>query len=99
SQGTPERLEQRVQVMTRDDTDIGHPEVLEQLPRLRKVDDRTAKTLAQLEDGRADDRDALDGAVVCAPAVLPCVRQLDLGQVLRERADGRADRHLVVVED
>ena len=54
-QRTPERLEQRVQVMTRDDPDVGHPEVLEQLPGLGEVDDRTAKTLAQLEDRRADD--------------------------------------------
>src|SRR5207244_7712664 len=32
-------------------------------------------------------------------ARLPRARQLDLAEVLRQPADGRADRHLVVVED
>ena len=46
-----------------------------------------------------DDRDPLDVAVVGALAMLPGARELDLAEVLRERPDRRADRHLVVVDD
>ena len=91
--------EQRVQVVPGDDPDVGDPEVLEQLTRLGEADDRLAQPTAQLEDGAADDRDPLDVPVVGALALAPRPRQLDLGEVLRERADGRADRHLVVVDD
>ena len=73
-------------------------EVLEQLPRLGEIDDRPAQALAQLEHGLADERDPFDRPVIGALAVLPCARQLDLREVLGERPDGRADRHLVVVE-
>ena len=41
----------------------------------------------------------IDRAVVGALALAPRARQLDLREVLRERADRRADRHLVVVDD
>ena len=64
-------LEQRVDVMTRHDADVGEAEILEQLPRLCEVDDRCAHPPAPLKDGRADDRDPLDHPVVGASAVLP----------------------------
>ena len=79
--------------------DVGDPEVLEQLPGLGELDDHSAHSTAQLEDGPADDRDPLDAPVVRALALPPGARQLDLREVLREGADGRADRHLVVVDD
>ena len=94
-----QRHEQGVQVVTGHHADVGDPEILEQLARLGEADDRLAQPAAQLEDGPADDRDPLDGPVVRALALAPCPRQLDLGEVGRERPDGRADRHLVVVED
>ena len=97
-QRAPERLEERVEVVPRHDADVGDPEVLEQLAGLGEVDDRLAQPPAELEHGAADERDALDGPVVGALALPPRPRQLDLRQVLGERADGRADRHLVVVE-
>ena len=93
-----ERREQRLEVVAGHDADVGDAEILEQLARLGEVDDRRAEPLAQLEHGRADDRDPLDELVVRALALLPRPRQLDLGEVLREGADRRADRHLVVVE-
>ena len=52
----------------------------------------------ELEHGGSNERDALDGPVVGALALAPRPGQLDLRQVLGERTDGRADRHLVVVE-
>ena len=93
-----ERLEQRVEVVARHEADVGDAEVLEQLAGLGEMDDRLAEPAAQLEDGAADDRDPLDGPVIGALALAPRSRQLDLREVRRERADGRADRHLVVVE-
>ena len=64
-----EGLEQGMEVVARDEPDVGDPEVLEQLARLGEVDDRPREPLAQLEDGRADDRDPLDGPVVGALAL------------------------------
>ena len=84
--------------MARHDADVGDPEILEQLAGLGEVDDRLAEPPAELEHGGSDDRDALDGPVVGALALAPRPRQLDLREVLGERTDGRADRHLVVVE-
>ena len=98
-QSTSERLEQRVEVVARHGTDVGDPEILEQLPGLGEADDRAAQPPTEFEDRSADDRDPLDRAVVNALALAPGPRQLDLREVRRERADGRADRHLVVVED
>ncbi len=97
-EGAPEGLEQRVDVVARHRADVGDPEVLEQLAGLGEPHDRRAEPATQLEDVHADHRDPLDGPVVGALAVAPRARQLDLAQVLRERPDGRADRHLVVVE-
>ncbi len=94
----PERLGQRADVMPRDDTDVRDPEVLEELPRLREPDDRGAQAARQLQEMRAEDRHALDRSVVGAPALAPGARELDLRQVFREGTDGRADRHLVVVD-
>ena len=94
-----QRLDQRVQVVAGHDADVGDPEVLEQLPRLRELDDRVAQALRQLEDRRPDDRDPLDRPVVGALALAPRARELDLAEVLGERPDRRADRHLVVVDD
>ena len=97
-QRAPQRAEERAEVVPRHDADVGDPEILEQLAGLGEVDDRLAEPPAQLEHGGSDDRDALDGPVVGALALAPRPRQLDLREVLGERADGRADRHLVVVE-
>ena len=94
-----ERLLEGGQVVAGDDPDVGDPEVLEQLAGLGEVDDRLAQTTRQLEGGPTDDRQPADRLVVGRPALLPGGRQLDLAEVLAERADGRADRHLVVVED
>ncbi len=94
-----ERREERPDVVTGHEPDVGDPEVLEQLARLDEVDDRCAKPLAQLADGRADDRDPADELVVGGLARLPGPRQLDLAEVLRQATDRGADRHLVVVED
>ena len=88
-----------MQVVAGHDTDVGDPEILEQLARLGELDDRLAQPLRELEDRRTDHRDPLDRPVVGALALAPRARELDLAQVLRERADGRADRHLVVVDD
>ncbi len=79
--------------------DVGDPEVFEQLARLGESNHRRPEPLAQLEDGLTDDRDPLDRPVIGTLAVVPCPGELDLAQVPRERADGRADRHLVVVHD
>ena len=95
----PERVLEGPQVVAGHDADVGDPEVLEELARLGEADDRLADPARQLEGRGADDRDALDGPVVGGPRLLPGVRELDLREVLRERADRRADRHLVVVED
>ena len=86
------------QVVTGHYADVGDPEVLEQLAGLGEVHHRLAQPLRQLEGRRADERQPLDHPVVGGPALLPGGRQLDLAEVLAERADGRADRHLVVVE-
>ena len=93
-----ERLEERPDVVTRHDPDVRDAEILEQLARLGEVDDRTAEPAAPLEDGWPDERDPLDEVVVGRLALLPGARKLDLGEVVRERPDRRADRHLVVVE-
>ena len=98
-QRAPERLEHRVDVVARHDPDVGDPEILEQLAGLGEVHDRLPQPPAQLEDRPANERDALDGPIVGALAVLPGPRQLDPAEIRRERADRRADRHLVVVED
>ena len=98
AQGAPQRLEQRVEVVAGHDADVGDPEILEQLPGLGEVDDRLAQPPAELEHGPADERDPFDRRVVRALALLPGVRELDLAQVLGERADRGADRHLVVVD-
>ena len=94
-----ERLEQRPDVVPGDDADVGEPEILEQLTRLGEPDDGGAQPLRQLQEVRAEHRDALDRLVVGALALPPRARQLDLREVLRERPDRRADRHLVVVDD
>ena len=98
-QGTPEGLEQRVHVVTWHDPDVRQAEILEQLTGLGEVDDGLAQPPAPLERRRPDDRDPLDRPVVGALALPPGVRELDLREVLAERTDGRADRHLVVVHD
>ena len=74
------------------------PEVLEQLPRLREVHDRLAESPRQLEGRLADDRHASDQVVVGRLARSPGRREFDRREVFRQRADRRADRHLVVVE-
>ena len=88
-----------MQVVAGHDADVGDAQVLEELARLCELDDRLAQPLRELEDRRPDDRDPLDRPVVGALALAPRARELDLAQVLGERADGRADRHLVVVDD
>ena len=55
--------QQRPEVVSRHDADVGDPEILEQLARLGEVDDRLAEPPAELEHGRPDDGDALDGPV------------------------------------
>ena len=94
-----ERLVERVEVVAGHDADVGQAEILEQLARLRQPDDRGAQPLGPLEERATDHRHPFDRAVVGALALLPRARQLDLRQVLRERPDRRADRHLVVVDD
>ena len=94
----PEGLLEQAPVVPGHHADVGDPEVLEQLARLGERDHRLAEAARQLEDARADDRDVLGHAVVGGLALLPRGRELDLGQVLRQRPDRRADRHLVVVE-
>ena len=91
--------QQRMQVVPGNDPDVGDPEILEQLAGLGEADDRLAEPAAELQHAPADDRDPLDVPVVRALALAPCPRQLDLGEVRRERPDRRADRHLVVVDD
>jgi len=98
-QRTTHRLEQRVHVVPRHDADVGQPEILEQLAGLGEVHDGLAEPATPFEGGLADDRDALDRAIVGALALAPGVRQLDLGEVLADRPDRRADGHLVVVDD
>ena len=97
-QRPPQRADERPKVVPRHDADVGDPEILEQLAGLREVDDRLAEPSAELEHGGSDERDALDGPVVGTLALAPRPRQLDLREVLGERTNGRADRHLVVVE-
>ena len=94
-----ERLVEGVQVVPGHDPDVGQAEVLEQLSRLGQLDDGGAQPPRPLEQRATDHRHLLDRAVVGALALLPGARQLDLRQVLRERPDRRADRHLVVVDD
>ena len=98
-QRRPQRLQQRVEVVTRDDADVGDPEVLEELAGLGEAHDRRPQAARPVEQLRPDHRDALDRPVVGALALAPRPGQLDLREVGRERADGRADRHLVVVHD
>lgn len=69
------------------------------LARLGEVDDRAAEPLGELEGQAARDRDPRDDVVERPLPTPPGPAQLDRGEVLRERADRRADRHLVVVED
>ena len=52
-----ERRQQRMDVVARDDAEVGDPEVLEQLARAREVDDRAAQALAPHHGRRPDDRD------------------------------------------
>ena len=98
-QGPAQGLQQGVHVVAGHDPDVGEPQVLEQLARLGEVHHRLAQPPAPFERRRPDDRDPLDGAVVRALALPPGVRELDLREVLADRADRRADRHLVVVHD
>ena len=93
-----ERVGQRRQVVPRHDPDVGDPEVLEQLARLGEAHDRRAQPARPLEQARPDHGDLLDRPVIGALAVAPRARQLDLREVLGDRPDRRADRHLVVVE-
>ncbi len=93
-----ERRQQRMEVVSGNRPDVGDAEILEQLAGLGELHDHPADALAELEDRPADNRDPLDVPVVGALALAPRPGQLDLGQVLRERADRRADRHLVVVD-
>ncbi len=94
-----QRLQERVQVVTRHDPDVGQPEVLEQLAGLRQAHDRSPDPARPLEDDRPHDGDPLHGPVVGALALTPGGRELDLRQVARHRADAGRDRHLVVVDD
>ena len=94
-----ERLKQRVQVVAGHHPDVGDPEILEQLARRRKADHRSAEPLAPFERAPTDNGKLLDQAVVGGLALLPGLAELDLGEVCREGANGRADRHLVVVQD
>ncbi len=94
-----ERFDQCPEVVPRHDADIGQPEVLEQLAGLGEAHDRRPQSLRQLEDVRTEDGHAFHGSVVRTLALAPGARELDLREVLREGADGRADRHLVVVDD
>ena len=100
AQRAPERHLERLEVVAGNDPDVADAEVLEQAARLLgELDDRPAQPLRQLEGGPADERQALDRAVVGGPADLPGRRELDRREVLREGPDRGADRHLVVVED
>ena len=94
-----QRLEKGMKVVARHNADVGDPEILEELARLGEVDHGLAQTPAELQDRGPHDRDSLDNPVVGALALAPRDRELDLREVLGERPDRRADRHLVVVED
>ena len=93
-----EGVHQRPEVVAGHDADVRDPKVLEELARLGEADDRLAHPPRELERGGPHHRDPLHRPVVDGPRLLPGVRELDLREVLRERADGLADRHLVVVE-
>jgi hypothetical protein len=93
-----EGLLEQPPVVAGHDADVRDPQVLEQLARLGEAHHGLAEALRQLEGERPDDRDLLGHPVVGALALLPRGRELDLRQVLGQRADRRADRHLVVVE-
>jgi hypothetical protein len=82
----------------RHDADVRDPKVLEQLAGLGEAHDRCTQSTRQLEQVRPEERHPLDQSVIRAPALAPGARQLDLRQVFGERADRRADRHLVVVD-
>ncbi len=93
-----ERALERLQVVTGHDADVGDAEVLEQLTGLREVHDRLAESPRQLEGRLTDDRHASDQVVIGRLARSPGRREFDRREVFRQRADRRADRHLVVVE-
>ena len=94
-----ERLQQGVDVVARDDADVGDPEILEELARAGEVHHRAPQPLAPHHRGRPDHGDRAPEPIPGRLARLPGPAQLDLREVRRERSDGRADRHLVVVED
>jgi hypothetical protein len=98
-EGLLEGAQERLDVVSGHEPDVRDSEVLEQPPGLGEVDDGAAKSLAQLTDRRPGNRDPSDEVVVGLLARLPGTRELDLAEVLRQRADRRADRHLVVVEN
>ncbi len=95
----PEGLEEGTEVVARHDADVRDAEILEQLARLGEADDRGAQPPRQLEQMRAKHGNTEHRAVIRAAALAPRTGQLDLREVLGERADRRADRHLVVVHD
>ena len=69
-----ERRQEGLEVVARDEPDVGDPEILEQPARLGEVHDRRAQALAELADGRADRRDPADELVVgasCSTARCP----------------------------
>ena len=95
----PKDVLEAAPVVARNDAEIGNPQILEELARLGEVDDHAPDSPRQLEGRLTDDRQGLDDSVVGGLALHPGRRQLQRREVLAEGADGRADRHSVVVED
>src|SRR5215210_1908183 len=98
AQRTPQNALEAAQAVARDRPDIRDSEVLEQLARLREVDDRLAQSLRPLKRCRADDGLTLDEIVVDPLRATPRPRKLDPAQVLAEGANGGRNAHLVVVK-
>ncbi len=98
AQRAAEHVPQPAQAVAGHRAGVDDAQILEQLAGLGEVDDRLAETARPFEHGRPDHRHLLDGLVVHAPRTAPGARQLDPAQVVAERADGRRDAHLVVVE-
>ena len=97
-EGLAERRVERDEVVAEHRADVRDPEVLEELPGLRELDDRVPEATRPLEQRRPDHRHPGDEIVVGAARAAPAAGELDAAQVLAHRADRGRDAHLVVVQ-
>ena len=89
---SPERLEQSVDVVAGDDTDIADPEILEELPGGREVDDRSAQPPAPHQGCRPDDRDLGQPRQRRRPEALHARRDRALPEHEAEEEEGETGR-------